>query len=87
LDGLTSPCFCGCAVSTDVGGAIPFTAHTPQSFCASKGRKFCICNTGSLVDVTIAVDFGSGPTPVVVPGGGKVCFDVSSSCVFTTTTC
>jgi hypothetical protein len=87
LDGPTNPCSCGCAGSTDVGEPFSFTAQTPQSFCASKGRKFCICNTGSLVDITIAVDFGSGPTPVVVPGGGRVCFEVSSSCVFTVTTC
>jgi hypothetical protein len=87
LDGFANSCSCGCALSTDVGQDFQFTAHTPQSFCASKGRKFCICNTGSISDITVAVDFGSGPVPVVVPGGGKVCFEVSSSCVFTATSC
>jgi hypothetical protein len=87
LDGFTNSCLCGCAVSTDVGGLVMFIAQTPQSFCVSKGRKFCICNTGSIADITVAVDFGSGPVPVVVPGGGKVCYEVDASCGFTLTMC
>jgi hypothetical protein len=86
VDGANTQCFCGCTVN-DVGYLnFPFTAGIPVSFCVAKGTSFCICNSGTLVDITIGMDFGSGYVPVLIPAGSKACFSVTTGCVFTSIT-
>jgi hypothetical protein len=82
-------CFCGCDPGNDIGFPNqPFLANTSQTFCVSKGRKVCLCNSGTSVDIPVFIDFGGGNTiTTTVLAGQRVCIDVSSSCVPTVTTC
>jgi hypothetical protein len=81
-------CACGCDPGNDIG--IPnqaFLAGTSISFCVSKGRKVCLCNSGTSVDIPVFIDFGGGNTiTTTVFAGQKVCIEVNSSCVPTVIT-
>ena len=82
-------CACGCDPGNDIGFTNQaFSVGTPISYCLSKGRKVCLCNSGTSVDIPVFIDFGGGNTiTTTVLAGQRVCIEVNSSCVPTVTTC